>query len=292
MTEIPSDKELKNLPQDVYNLFDPGSDHVASEELLDEFAENLKEVLRLRLQAQTRRDGGTIRFSALGKPDRQLWMDAHPDPENEEEMLPKVYLKFLYGDVIEQLFLYLAKEAGHSVTDEQREIEVNGVKGHIDAIIDGTVVDVKSASAVGYRKFESDSVEQDDPFGYVEQLAGYASVLTPGKPAAWWAVDKATGDNCISELKRPVIEHYPPEPRIEHLKKVIASDEPPELCYQPVPDGKSGNEKLALGCSYCKHKMRCFPEARLFLYKGGPRWLTKVSRTPDVPEATGDEVQE
>ena len=279
-----SDKQLETLPEDVYNLFDPESDHIADEELLDEMCENLKEILRLRLKASSRREGGVIRFSALGKKDRQLWMDAHPDPDNEEPMLPKVYLKFLYGDVIEQLFLYLAKEAGHTVTDEQREVEVNGVKGHIDAIIDGTVVDLKSASSFGYKKFKEGTVEQDDPFGYVEQLAGYANVLTPGKPAAWWAVDKSTGDNCISELKEVVVRHHPPEPRIEHLKKVIAKDEPPELCYQPIPDGKSGNERLATPCSYCKHKFRCFPETRLFLYSNGPKFLTKVVNKPKVPE--------
>lgn len=276
--------ELNELPQDVYNLFDPESDHEASEELLDEFCDNLKDILRMRLRASSR-TGGAIRFSSLGKPNRQIWMDAHPDPENEEPMPAKTYLKFLYGDVIEQLYLYLAKEAGHSVTDEQREIEVDGVKGHIDAIIDGTVVDLKSASSYGYTKFATNTVEQDDPFGYVAQLAGYASVLTPGEPAAWWAVDKSSGDNCISELSKITIKYHPPEERIAELKEVVASDEPPELCYEPIPDGKSGNMKLPVGCSYCKHKFRCHPGLRTFFYSTGPRFLTHVAKEPNVPEA-------
>lgn len=276
--------ELKDLPQDVYNLFDPDSDHEASEELLDEMCENLKDILRLRLRASSRREGGSIRFSALGKPNRQIWMDAHPDPKNEEAMPAKTYLKFLYGDVIEQLYLYLAKEAGHSVTDEQREIEVDGIKGHIDAIIDGTVVDVKSASSYGYTKFATNTVEQDDPFGYVAQLAGYASVLTPDKEAAWWAVDKSSGDNCISELSKMTIKYHQPAERIAELKEVVSSDTPPDLCYEPVPDGKSGNMKLPVGCSYCKHKFRCHPGLRTFLYSTGPRFLTTVVREPDVYE--------
>ena len=45
--------ELKDLPNDVYQLFDPASDHEASEELLDEMCENLKEILRHRLKAAT-----------------------------------------------------------------------------------------------------------------------------------------------------------------------------------------------------------------------------------------------
>ena len=285
-------KQLKDLPNDVYSLFDPNSDHEASEELLDEFCENLKEILRLRLRASSRREGGAIRFSSLGKPNRQIWFDAHPDEKLDEPLLPKTYLKFLYGDVIEQLYLYLAKEAGHEVTDEQREIEVDGVKGHIDAIIDGTVVDLKSASSFGYTKFKQGTVEQDDPFGYVAQLAGYADVLTPGEDAAWWAVDKSSGDNCISTLPKITIRHHKPEDRIAELKEVINNEEMPEPCYEPIPDGKSGNMRLPVGCSYCKYKYRCYPDVRLFLYSNGPKYFTKVEREPNVPEVTRDEIQE
>jgi hypothetical protein len=283
-------KTLQTLKDDIYELFNPDKDHQASEELLNEFTNNLKEILRLRLARSTRREGKGIRFSSLGKPDRQVYFDHHPDPEREEPIRSSTFLKFLYGDVIEQLYLYLAKEAGHSVTDEQREIEVDGIKGHIDAIIDGTVVDVKSASSYGYRKFEEGTVEQDDPFGYVAQLAGYADVLTPGKDAAWWAVDKSTGDMCISPLKAMVIKHHKPEDRIAHLKAVVDKPEPPPLCYDPVPDGKSGNMKLPVGCSYCKHKFRCHPDVRLFIYSTGPRYLTTVARLPDVPEIKLSEV--
>jgi len=279
-----SDKSIETLIPDIHELFNPETDHEPSEELLDEFCTNLKEMLRLRLRGSSRREGQGIRFSSLGKPDRQIYFDHHPDEEREEPLLPSTYLKFLYGDVIEQLYLYLAKEAGHSVTDEQREIEVDGIKGHIDAIIDGTVVDVKSASSYGYRKFEEGAVEQDDPFGYVAQLAGYASVLTPDKDAYWWAIDKSSGDMCLSPLKKAVIRHYEPAQRIAELKEVVAQPEPPPLCYEPVPDGKSGNMKLPVGCSYCKHKFRCHPDARLFLYANGPRYLTTVALEPNVPE--------
>lgn len=277
-------KTIDTLVDDVNALFDPDVDHETSEELLDEFCENLRQLIRVRLAGNQRRQGGGIRFSSLGKPDRQVYFDHHPDEEREEPLRAETYLKFLYGDVIEQLYLYLAKEAGHEVTHEQAEVEVGGVYGHIDAIIDGTVVDLKSASSYGYTKFKEGTVESDDPFGYVAQLSGYADVLTPGKEAAWWAVDKSSGAHCITKLKPTVIKHHKPEPRIEHLKQVVESDTPPPLCYDPIPDGKSGNMKLPTPCSYCKHKFRCHPNVRLFIYSNGPRYLTKVERTPDVPE--------
>lgn len=278
--------ELETLPNDIYSLFDPDNDHLCNEDNLNAFAENLKDILRSRLRAYKTPES-PLRFSALGRPDRQIWYDAHPEEGTKEPLVPKTYMKFLYGDVIEQLLLFLAREAGHDVKEEQAEVEVDGVKGHIDAIIDGTVVDVKSASPFGYKKFSEGTITQDDPFGYVHQLAGYATVLTPGKPAAWLANDKVHGDICVTPLSRIVIDHHPPGERIAHLKEVIAHEEPPERCYQPVPDGKSGNMRLPTGCSYCSHKYRCYPNLRTFLYSTGPRFLTTVAKTPDVPEITG-----
>lgn len=280
-----NEKTLDTLVPDIYNLFDPENDHICSEENLTSFAEGLKDIIRARLR-KYERPTSPLRFSALGKQDLQVWFEAHPDPENPpEDLLPKTYLKFLYGDIIEAMLLLLVKEAGHTVTDEQAEVSVDGVKGHIDAIIDGVVVDVKSASPYGYKKFEDNSVERDDPFGYVAQLSGYSNVLTPGQEAAWLAMDKVGGDICVSTLSPRVIKHYPPENRIEHLKSVIASSTPPERCYPDTPDGSSGNRKLNTACSYCAHKFRCWENLRVFLYSNGPRYLTVCKREPNVPEA-------
>ena len=281
-------KTLDTLVGDIYDLFDPNVNHVCDEKNLDAFAENMKDLMRVRLRARPE-SSPVLRFSALGRPDRQIWMDAHPVVGGKEELIPKTYLKFLYGDIIEQMLLFLAKESGHEVTNEQAEVEVGGVTGHIDAIIDGVVVDVKSASPFGYKKFEEQTVTSDDPFGYVAQLAGYASVLTPGESAAWLANDKVGGDICVSPLSSVVIGHYPPGERIDELKKVIQNETPPELCYQPVPDGKSGNLKLPTGCSYCAHKFRCHPGLRTFIYSTGPRFLTHVEKTPEVLEVTHNE---
>lgn len=278
--------ELKTLPDDIYALFDPKTDHVPSEENLNLFCDNLKTALKQRLGKQDDTSRRPIRFSALGKPDRQVWYDAYPEPETEEQLRPQTYIKFLYGAIIEELLLFLAREAGHEVSHEQAQVEVDGVTGSIDAIIDGVVVDVKSASSFGYKKFENNTVVQDDPFGYVAQLSGYASVLTPGQPAAWLANDKVAGDICISELAPVVIKHHDPKERIAHLKDVVANPIPPERCYPAVPDGKSGNMKLDTACSYCKHKFRCWPGVRTFIYSTGPRYLTEVARVPDVLEIT------
>lgn len=281
-------KQLNTLVDDIYSLFDPNSTHEPDEDHLDEVAEQFKNLLRTRLKEREPVDN-PLRFSSLGKKDRQIWYMAKKAPV--EEMSGKTYFKFLYGDVIELLVLFLAKEAGHSVERQQEEIDVEGVKGHIDAIIDGVVIDVKSASPYGYKKFKDNKVLEDDPFGYAQQLAGYSQVLNPGEAAAWVAFDKVSGEICTTPLSHSIIKDYDAIERIKYLKEVIDKDEPPERCYEDEPDGKSGNRKLNTPCSYCAYKHTCWPQLRTFLYSNGPRFLTQVVKTPDVPEVNEPEVQ-
>jgi len=229
-------------------------------------------------------DRNPLRFSALGKKNRQIWYEAHQDG-SAETLSPKTLFKFLYGDVIEALLLFLVVEAGHQVTEAQAEVEVDGVLGHIDCLIDGVVVDVKSASSFGYKKFEDGSIlTGNDSFGYTEQLSGYASVLTPNQRAAWLAMDKVSGDICVTYLPVDIINKNKPEQRIEELKNVIEQHDPPERCYPEVPEGKSGNLRLGTQCGYCAHKHRCWPDLRTFLYSSGPKFFTKIVKEPNVFE--------
>lgn len=274
---------IDTLVKDIYALFDPNEGHQPNEDNLNAFAENLKNTLRERL-AKREPLNNPLRFSSLGKPDRQIWYMAKKYPQ--EDMSPKTYFKFLYGDVIEQLLLFLCKEAGHTVEREQEEIEVDGVKGHIDAIIDGVLVDVKSASPMAYPKFAKQEVHINDTFGYVQQLSGYAQVLTPDERAAWLAMDKSSASICVSPLSASIINDHDVIKRIAHLKDVINLESPPERCYDDVEDGKSGNRKLSTGCSYCPFKFTCYPDLRVFRYSSGPRFLTRVIKLPEVEEIT------
>jgi len=273
------DKTIDTLIKDVYQLFDDDYHIEIKEENLDTFFCELSQVLKTAFSKKE--ESPPLRFSSLGKPDRQIFLDASSTVK--QKLSGQTKLKFLFGHVIEQLLLFLVKEAGHIVEHCQAEVSVDGVKGHLDAVIDGVVVDVKSASPIGFEKFSKGKIFEEDHFGYVAQLAGYADVLTPDEPAAWLAMDKVSGELALTWLPRHVIADNKPADRIRHQKEILDGPLPP-ICYSPVADGKSGNEKLATPCSYCGHKGTCFPDARLFLYSNGPRWLTKVARVPDVPE--------
>jgi CRISPR/Cas system-associated exonuclease Cas4 (RecB family) len=278
------------LPEDIFRILDDVSDHEVSEDSVQWAAEVFANLLRTRLKKREVRKGeDVIRGSSLGKKDRQLWYSANM-PEVAEKMGGKMNFKFLYGDVIEVLLLFLAKEAGHEVTHEQYETEVDGVKGHTDAVIDGVPVDCKSASSYSYQKFANGGFIFDDPFGYIAQLSGYAHALEKTDRAGFLVCDKQHGDICFAEIDKIDIEAHPPKPRIEHLREIISQATPPPRCYDDVPEGKSGNRKLSVGCSYCPFKDTCWADAnggqglRKFFYSRGPVWLSEVKKEPKVNE--------
>jgi hypothetical protein len=191
---------------------------------------------------------------------------------------------------MEALILFLIKEAGHSVEDEQKEVEIGGIKGHMDARIDGVITDVKTASRYGMKKFEDAlTLALDDPFGYIGQISGYAQACGDDR-AAFLAINKESGEIKVCTVSGNQMINA--EERVSHVKTVLNSDTPPPRCYDSVPEGKSGNLGLAKGCSFCDHKFECWADAnggaglRGFRYANGVKYLTHVAKTPNVEEVT------
>ncbi len=258
-----------------------------SEAAAKRFGENLSAIITARVGESQDRPF-TLRMSNLGKCARQLWYDKNHEPEEKFE--GHTLLKFLIGDITESALLFLAEAAGHKVTAHQDEVVVDGIKGHIDADIDGVTVDVKSASAFGFKKFKDGTLHEDDAFGYIEQLAGYSKAR--GTDGAFLAMDKTTGHLAYLEYPKNDLSIYDIEGRIEYLKEVLASPIAPERPYSDEKMGESGNRKLGVHCSYCPHKKRCWADAnggiglRTFLYANKPVFLTEVKVEPKVYEKT------
>ena len=79
-----------------------------------------------------------------------------------------------------------------------------------------------------------------------------------------------------------------------NVKKAIKLDKPPQRCYNPEPEGSSGNMKLPKECVYCRHKFECHSDAndglglRVFKYSRGYSYLTQTPRPPKVIEVTNE----
>lgn len=277
-------KSIDTLIEDIYAVFTDGySKSPDNEKLIDAFGEAMKDLMRSRLTPR-KSSGGTLRLSAIGKPARQLWYDSQgvEKPAFTGDQL----LKFFYGDVIEEVLLTLAKLSGHSVTNEQQKVVVAGITGHMDAVIDGHVIDVKSASATAFKKFDQGSLMFDDPFGYMHQIAAYSEAVD-NKGSGFLAMNKVDGK---LTLFQPDPTYLPDtQERVDYLKEALASDTPPERCYEEVTE-TNGNKKLPMGCAFCSFKKECWKDAnngtglRGFGYSFGTVYLTHVEKPPRVGE--------
>lgn len=278
---------IETLIEDIYGLLGGTSVNEIPEELFLEFSKRMESLARSRV-VQTEYKN-RLRLSNIGKPcERQTYLSIHK-PELEEALPPVARIKFLYGDVIEELLLFLAEAAGHKVEGQQDEMDLEGVKGHRDAVIDGVLVDVKSASTFSFNKFRDGDLVDNDPFGYIGQIQSYLEasqddpLVTDKDRCAFLVMDKTLGHLCLDIHKK-----VPFDVREIARRKVAVMDGDviPDRAFSPVPDGKSGNMKLPMECSYCSMKHACHDGIRTFIYSNGPRYLTRVEKTPDVPEVS------
>tara|TARA_R100000951_G_scaffold114757_2_gene120737 strand:- start:363 stop:1244 length:882 start_codon:yes stop_codon:yes gene_type:complete len=283
-------KTIHTLVDDIYRLMETkeAEESVDVEAEIEKFGENMKALMRTEFGRKRIRDNRTLRLSNIGRDDRVLWNIVNGT--EKEAIQPATYIKFMYGHLIEEMLLFLTRMAGHSVTDEQKVCEVEGIKGHMDCKIDGIVIDVKSASSFGFKKFKDGTLAMDDAFGYVDQIKAYAHACGETE-FGWLAMDKANGHLAVlkydlEDTQAPIYKYIKGDitERIRHVKKLVGLSEPETFCTDSVPDGKSGNIKLGIKCSYCQYKKHCYPEVRKFAYSYGPKFLINVEYEPNVQE--------
>ena len=281
---------MNKLIEDIYETLAPlseGKPIEVLEEDIESFGEAIKNVMR-DWTAPSRRDSTfSVRMSNVGKPVRKLWFDSRYTAD-EFKANPSAQIKFLYGHLLEEVVKFLVTISGHDVTGEQKEVMVDGVSGHIDCIIDDEVVDIKTASGFAFNKFKHGSLRDDDPFGYIGQLAGYEEAEGTSN-GGLLVINKENGELCFyqpDELDKPNIRT-----KIKNINKALKLKNPPlEYCYPTVPDGVKGNERLHKNCGWCPHKFKCYENAndgkglRIFKYAKGYSFMTKIVSEPKVQE--------
>ena len=286
-------KKLETVVEDIYETLSclcDQEDLNISEEDIEDFGERMKNVIRH--WSKPHQESRGLRMSNVGRPLRRLWYDLKKDRPLYNRADPHTFIKFLYGHMLEEVVLLLVKLSGHDVKDEQKEVEVDGVLGHIDCKIDGEVVDIKTASNFAFKKFKDGSLHTSDPFGYMAQLSGYeeAEGTTDG---GFIALNKESGELAL----------YQPGPfvkvnvknKIKSIRVAADLDTPPERCYNTVSEGAKGNQRLPRECGYCPHKTECYADAnngrglRIFKYAAGLKYFTRVMSTPKVQELVVNE---
>jgi len=293
-------KTIDTLIEDMQRVLLEGVEEIPSD-VIDKFAKDFANLVASRLTKQKEPRKPALSMSSMGSPcERKLWYQIHVPAEELEPLTPDTKFKFLYGDIIEAVTLFLAEVAGHKVEGTQSTVDLHGVLGHRDAVIDGTLVDVKSCSTFSFDKFRNHTLSDDDAFGYIPQLMGYLEagqsddLVVDKDRAAFLAIDKTLGHFCLDFYQRP---NWDWKQVLEYKREVVNSDTPPDRGFEPVPDGyknkqgefvANGNEKLGTFCSYCSAKRVCYPDLRTFVGSGAPKFLTKVTKEPKMFEVKRD----
>lgn len=280
--------DLSTLIDDIYSALSPleiGEDLNLSDDVIEEFGEKIKDAVRSWSSPHKQTSG--LRMSNIGRPARQLWFESRS--EDKKTFSAPTLIKFLYGHVLEELVVLLVKLSGHSITDQQKEVSVDGIIGHIDCKIDGEVVDIKTASNFAFKKFREGTLQNDDPFGYMAQLSGYETAEGTDE-GGFLAMNKESGELALYQ-PGPLVKINVKD-KIKSIRSAADLDKPPARCYNPIPEGKRGNMRLPRQCVYCPYKMECHSDAnngyglRLFKYSNGIKYFTRVVSMPKVLELT------
>ncbi len=290
-------KTIDTLSEDIYHVLDHTQDHESNTNWAEGAATRIsEELVRASNKRDSPREKGKLWASDLGKKClRQHWYNFNA-PEYGEKLEGHTKFKFLYGNLLEETVLYFAEEAGHTVEHLQATVEHNvddwTIRGRIDAVIDGVLVDVKSTSSYGYKRYKDGIDTTNDSFGYLEQL-GFYNVFNGIRPKPMdtgfvW-IDKQNGHVTYTRTSTPDKKQL--EGKARSIIEVVDKKEGQVARgYATKPYGKSGNQSLDIGCSYCPFKVRCYKDAnngrglRGFAYNHAPVWFTDIKREPNVPE--------
>ena len=142
----------------------------------------------------------------------------------------------------------------------------------------------------GFKKFKNVTLRENDPFGYIGQLAGYERAEGTNS-GGFLAMNKESGELALfqpEDLDKPNVTNL----ITKIVGTVLDADEAPEKCYKPILSGQKGNMKLPMGCVYCSYKIECNKDTnngqglRMFKYARGVEYLTRVVALHKVDEIT------
>jgi len=277
---------IETLVEDIYGVIEGkgGWDKT----ITDYLAKNISQIAESRFK-EPQKPRGYLSLSSVGSPcKRKTWYRINKT-EEAAPLKPQLLGLFFYGDLLEALILSLAKAAGHDVQGEQDRLSVNGIKGHRDAVIDGVTIDVKSTSRYGMKKFKSNSLRDDDPYGYISQLSSYVYAgkndpLVKDKDRGAFLVVQKDSFELHLDMYDFSKELVTKEKEIDEVKNIVAGKLPDER-LAPVPQSEgSKNTKLCFACTSCEYRKICWPEVRTFKYSYGKEYLVDVVKKPRVEE--------
>lgn len=236
-------------------------DSTLSDEVVEQIVSNVRAALT-RQFVDKRDNKFSLRMSNVGRDYCQLWFDKN-SPEDAVPHSTNFIINMMMGDIAEAVFKGLLTQAGVAYANGDKVTLVAGehtIYGTPDLSTEGAVDDVKSASPWSYtNKFvDYQTLHDNDSFGYVGQLAGYAKAMDI-KPGGWWVINKANG-----EFKYVAAEGIDLDAEIKKIEQKAdkLKENTFERCYEAIPETyrkkETGNLILGRECCWCSYRYKCW----------------------------------
>ena len=236
-------------------------DSTLSPEVIEQIVEDIRAALT-RQFVDKLDNAFTLRMSNVGRAYCQLWFDKNA-PHKAIPHSTNFVMNMMMGDIIEAVFKGLLTQAGVAYSDGSRvtlDLGEHKIHGTPDIVIDGKVDDVKSASPWSFEnKFKSfQTLADNDSFGYLAQLAGYAKAMGI-EAGGWWVVNKGTG-----QFKYVPAEGLNVDTCAEHIKAIATELEENVFrrCYEAEEETyynkPTGNKVLNKECQWCSYRYACW----------------------------------
>lgn len=263
------------------------------EELLNKFSVETKDALRKQFEKEEHKQF-TLRMSNVGLPLCILQMEKKYGRSSNTDTV-----RNLLGDLTEDIVLFLLHASGVNVVSELKHVSFNigGIKlnGTLDVILDcgdgPEVWDIKSAAKWTFQnKYQKEGFKglvESDPFGYKNQLFGYA--VAEGIPAGGWIViNRDNGELLVVPIPKEQ-EKY----RKEALKSIETNikgiDKPFKRQFTDINETfhkkLTGNKILGLNCSFCDYKFECWPDLQCLPRLGSKAANPQITYYTHVGEA-------
>jgi len=268
----------------IYDLLSLNEDAPIPMEILNEFSQAVVEGFRRQILTE-KSEKSNLRLSQVGRCVRQQWYSIKGF--DGEPLNPRTRMTFLFGDIIEAVVVALAKTAGVNLFDQQKEVKVLGVKGHIDGIImDGKkacLFECKSMSDAGFKSLERNGLEDD--FGYLTQANLYMHAL--GLDVGYLvAVNKNTGHIAEVEIHKDYDIINKALSNIKIVRKCLKKDTLPDRSFEATDEifrnKPTGRKILPVQCAYCPYKEHCWDNITMEFKNNRPIWVVEDNNESNI----------
>ena len=239
------------------NSYLDGTGNKVYADIIHDMGDQAQSIFIRQFGERKERDAG-LYLSAIGKCQRQLAYNLLGFEQAGKEIDARAKMVFTMGDLTELVITGLIRQVGVTLTDQQKEVAINGILGHIDGIVavggKKYLLEVKSMSSYSFDKFDKGEI---DP-SYIYQVNAYMYALGLDE-CIFIGLNKDSGVLGEMVITKSGLLCENIEARI---KKVTSATKEtlPEQDFKPDEKGI-----LPWNCLYCAYWQTCRPKAEKVL---------------------------